>query len=739
MYKNIPEEMKHMKQWVCYKAMSRGEKITKVPVNPISGTPIDSNKEDNWLEFEEAVHYTGNKVVSGIGFVFTSEDDYVGIDIDGCVGENGQFNKIAEEILCQFEGRAYAEYSPSGKGIHLITKGIKESNRSKNSECGLEIYQNKRYFTVTGNMLEGFSEIHSSSDKINSICKIFLEKGEEEEKVLLIVDRKEKTDEDLLEIMFRSKNGHRLRSLYDGDWKGYYSSQSEADLALCNALAFYTKKDADQIDSLFRKSGLNTIKWDGIHYADGSTYGNVVIEKAIKDTDAVYNPSNDRSSVRTKETKNNMKGQANEFPHWYMKGSNSLTFMPGILAKHLQSKEKLIYSSEHFFQYENGVYQKIEEQQMKKKIQKHLLDEHSKSSHVRDTLEQLKNRVWYDGDLFDSPLLKNKINCKNGILNLTTRKMEEHSPELVTTIQLNANYNESASCPTFDEFINSSLSKKDVMIAQELMGYLLIPETVAEKAFILHGPGRTGKSTFLKLIEYILGKKNISNVALQDLSHQFKPSLLFGKLANIYADLPNKALQDTSLFKTLVSGDSIVAEEKFRSPFSFSNKARLLFSCNELPANYVDRTDGFYRRLIILPFLRQVEESKIDTALQFKLQNEADGIVRWALEGLERLITNNYQFTKSETTENLLFEYKKQSNNVIWYVTEFCELKVDGVEYSQNLYHHYKKTCLENNMQPISQTKFNKSLDMEYKRNVLKTEDSSKRIIFKGITIGKKL
>lgn len=739
MYKNIPEEMKRMKQWVCYKAMPRGNKITKVPVNPIKGTPIDSNKEDNWLDFEQAIHYTRTNLVSGIGFVFTSEDDYVGIDIDGCVDDNGQFNKIAEEILCQFEGRAYVEYSPSGKGIHLITKGMKESNRSKNSEYGLEIYQNKRFFTVTGNMLEGFSKIQWSSDKINSICKIFLEKGEEEEKVTLIVDRKEKTDEDLLEIMFRSKNGHRLRSLYDGDWQGYYSSHSEADLALCNALAFYTNKVADQIDILFRNSGLYRSKWDGIHYADGSTYGNVVIEKAIRDTEADYIPSNVSKSASKTDVKKSRSEQKNEIPHWYMKGSNSLTFMPGILAKHLQSEGMLIYTSEHFFQYEKGVYRSIEEQQMKKKIQKHLLDEHSKSSHVKDTLEQLKNRVWYDKDLFDNPLLKNKINFKNGILNLTTRKMEEHSSELITTIQLNANYNESASCPTFDEFINSSLSEKDVMIAQELMGYLFIPETVAEKAFILHGPGRTGKSTFLKLIEYILGKKNFSNVSLQELSHQFKPSLLFGKLANIYADLPNKALQDTGIFKTLVSGDTIVVEEKFRSPFSFSNKSRLLFSCNELPANYVDRTDGFYRRLIILPFLRQVEESKIDTALQIKLQNETDGIVRWALDGLARLIANNYQFTKSETTENLLFEYKKQSNNVIWYVSEFCELKVDSFEYSKNLYQHYKKTCLENNMQPISQTKFNKSLEMEYKRNVLKTEDTSKRIIFKGITIGKKL
>lgn len=156
---------------------------------------------------------------------------------------------------------------------------------------------------------------------------------------------------------------------------------------------------------------------------------------------------------------------------------------------------------------------------MKKKIQSKLIDEHSKSSHVRDTLEQLKNRLWHNGDLFKSPMLKNRINFRNGILKLQTRVLEEHSTDIFTSIQINANYSETAECLNFKGFIESVLSKEDQLIAQEMVGYLLIAETIAEKAFILYGPGRTGKSTFLKVVERLLGKKNISNVALQDLSH----------------------------------------------------------------------------------------------------------------------------------------------------------------------------------------------------------------------------
>ncbi|MFJ8513817.1 phage/plasmid primase, P4 family [Lysinibacillus xylanilyticus] len=748
MYRNIPEEMKNKKQWVCYKATPRGNKMTKIPINPISGNPIDSNRGDNWLEFEEAVQYTGTNVVSGIGFVFTSGDNFVGFDIDGCVEENGQFNKVAEEILHIFNAKAYAEYSPSGKGIHVIAKGQKLTERSKNSLYGLEVYDDKRYFTVTGNMIEGLEDIKWCNNEINEICNKYLIKEEKEQQMTLIVEditSFELSQEDILELMFNKKNGGRLKSLYEGNWKDYYNSQSEADLAFCNALAFYTQKNSNKMDQLFRRSALFRKKWDEIHYADGRTYGNAVIEEALDGTHITFTPSKivnqDKNTKQIEsgiEVKRISKSTDIELPKWYVKGTNSLSFMPGILAKHLQETQNLIYSSERFFQYNKGVYYEIPIQKMKKEIQEHLLEEHSKAHQIQDTLEQLKNRVVYEGDLFDSPILRNKINFKNGIFNISSRTLELHSPEIITTIQINANHDDSADCPNFIHFINESLTEKDVLIAQELLGYLLIPETLAEKAFILYGPGRTGKSTFLKLVEFVLGKKHISNVPLQDLSQKFKTGLLFGKLANIYADLPSKALQDTGIFKTLVSGDTIVAEEKFQAPFSFSNKARLLFSCNELPANYVDRTDGFFRRLIILPFLKQVEESKIDTGLLNKLQNEVDGIVQWALEGLIRLTDNNYQFTKSDTTQNLLNEYRKQSNNVIWFVEEYCELSVEALEYSINLYQQYKRTCLENNMQPISQTKFNRSLEMEYGRNVIKTEDSNKRVIFKGIRTRKK-
>lgn len=740
MYDNVPLELKQMKQWVCYRAIQKGERVAKVPVHPSNGKAMDINNKENWFTFAEVVQeiINGNEHVSGIGFVFSESDPYVGIDLDYCINEEGNFSSLAQEVISMFVGKAYIEFSPSMRGIHIIAKGKKPCELSKNAKIGIEVYDQKRYFTVTGNQISSAAILFECQKELQAIYEKYLIKKEDDTRMTTMTKNKKAsntlTEDQLLDIMFSRKGGDRLRSLFDGNWESYYSSQSEADLALCNALAFYTAKDANEMDRLFRKSGLFRVKWDQIHFSDGRSYGDSVIEKAIADTTIVFEK---RESITSPTISKEERKLSNEslYP-WYEKTQTSMRFKPGVLAKHLAETTNFVYSSERFFMYENGVYKVVSNLKMQSFIQKYLIEEYSKSHHIYDTLDQWKNRIIYEGELLDNPQLVNMINFQNGMFDLNTKSLIPHTPLFYTAVQINADYNPSADCPHFKNFIQNSLEPNDALIAQELMGDLLIPSTVAEKAFILYGPGRSGKSTFLKVIEKILGKDQISNVALQDLSMRFKASLLLGKLANIYADLPSKNISDTGIFKTLVSGDTIVAEEKFVKPFPFSNRARLIFSCNELPGNYVDRTDGFYRRLIILPFLRQVPENQIDPFLLQKFQQEQDGIVQWALQGLYRLMANNFQFTKSESNKTLLAEYRKQSNNVIWFVEEHCELIPNEIEYSIVLYQHYKRMCLENGLQPISQTKFNKSLVNDYPKQLLRTEESkTKRVIFKGIKI----
>ena len=122
----------------------------------------------------------------------------------------------------------------------------------------------------------------------------------------------------------------------------------------------------------------------------------------------------------------------------------------------------------------------------------------------------------------------------------------------------------------------------------------------------------------------------MSNVSWQALNERFKTAELFGKLANIFADLPTKNIDDNGIFKALVGEDYLTVEKKNRDPVSFQSNARLLFSCNSIPKNYGDRSDGFYRRLIIIRFNHAVPQEKKDPNLLDKFRVEADGIFLFA-------------------------------------------------------------------------------------------------------------
>ena len=122
MFENIPQQLKEMNQWVCYQAIPKGERITKVPVNPSNGKAIDVNNKENWLTFNEAVYEIkqGNNRISGIGFVFSDHDPFIGIDLDDCINEKGELSSLANEVVQSFANKAYIEYSPSGREFTLL-------------------------------------------------------------------------------------------------------------------------------------------------------------------------------------------------------------------------------------------------------------------------------------------------------------------------------------------------------------------------------------------------------------------------------------------------------------------------------------------------------------------------------------------------------------------------------------------------------------------------------------------
>lgn len=424
--------------------------------------------------------------------------------------------------------------------------------------------------------------------------------------------------------------------------------------------------------------------------------------------EVVRNFKKERGNKAKSKNKSKPKNSGN-LP-WYEEQEKGLKFLPFVLAKHLSETRDVYYGGESFLIYENGVYNISGEKEAGRIIMDYMLPNYCIMASIRDCRDQWDILVSKDFDDFNrNPYL---VNVRNGLLDIRDMSFKEHTPSYLSTVQLNVEYNPQVDCPQFKKFLNEVLDCKLIPLVQEIVGYLLTTNTASQKAFVFWGPARTGKSTLLWVVEYLLlGKKNVSNIPWQEIGDKFKTAELLGKLANVFSDLPSKSIDDTGIFKVVTGEDYLMAEKKNKNPFKFKPFARLVFSCNELPRNYVDRTEGFYRRLIIVPFNRQIEKNKIDKSLKYKFQREKEGIFNWALEGLKRLYENNFEFSENELTDGVKKEYKRENNNVISFVEECCEL--DGLFSCSRIeiYEAYKEFCVEAGLKALSQIKFNKELE----------------------------
>ena len=292
---HIPEELRKLPRWVCYRLVpdKDGGKPKKMPINPANGKNAKSNDPTTWTDFETAFEAVDKYGYTGLGFMFTKEDGFVGVDIDHCYdAETNTFNEIASVILAKQP--TYAEFSPSGDGVHLWFKGTKPEGSSKNTDTGVEMYDSVRYFTVTGKKLpEAPDTISADEGTLAWIHANYIAKKQKMKKKSKRTGTPQKlTDEEIIEKASSSVGGETFVKLWEGKWDGDYPSQSEADMALCMKLAFWSGKDKEQMDRLFRKSGLFRTKWDEKHHADGSTYGEETLKKAIESTAEVYSTGN---------------------------------------------------------------------------------------------------------------------------------------------------------------------------------------------------------------------------------------------------------------------------------------------------------------------------------------------------------------------------------------------------------------------------------------------------------------
>lgn len=672
------------------------------------------NNPQTWCDYQTAANAHIKKGdFDGIGFMFTAiGKEYVlfGVDIDTHTGDN----PLLDEIQELFSG-TYAEISPSGNGVHIIAKAKKSSipavwnekkskftiapcyymnSRKSEVECYIGGLTN-RYFTFTGNKISDTDEIVDKTDELLAFLDKYMKRQ----------DNKPKTDNkpvahspapiatldtsELLEKARNSQNGAKFSALYDrGDLFGF-NSQSEADLALCDSLAFWLGGDPHKIDEAFRNSALYREKWERADYREET------ITKAIASCNGKYY---EPKAPKAKATSNNKSENAPkppkpEYPDFINLAfdKDSCTYYTDsvncpLLADYFRKNYKYFFVSNRdgsgdfkIFYYNNGVYEEIDKRKFIGYIKQPVLDvapELEKSRYF----EEVYNLLTTDNFSYKPNWIMNAderhINFKNGILDLETMQLSPHSPDFISTIQITTEFVGNVPTPTFDKFLDEftegDFESKQALL--EVMGAAIsnVHGYRFKQALFVLGEGNSGKSVLRSLTEKLIGKLYCSGGSIAALESRFGRMLMYNKRLYGSPDLGTMNVSQLEMFKSITGGDTIPFEPKGKEAFEYKYLGMMWFGCNEMPRFGGDRGEWVYKRMLLVLANHIVPPELQDKQLVDKLYAEASGIVYKAVTALKNAIAKGYRFTEPTKSEAVKREYIKENSPYLSFFEECC-------------------------------------------------------------------
>ncbi len=301
LFENIPEELRLRAQWVGWSFVRKDEdeRWAKIPFNARTLKYAKTNNSRSWSTFIEAMAAFKRGGLDGIGYVFSSDDEYAGIDLDNCLDAEGSITSpLAREWANKLQ--SYTEKSPTGTGLHVIVKAVVGAGLKRG---GIELYDRARYFTVTGYRVgDEEREIHSRQKLVDKLKSILTPdrppKVEHQQATIDDVPPEQAssngkpatppvTVDEMLEVILRSKQAAKFSQLNDGD-DSEYDSPSEADQALCSIAVFWDESGV-LVDEVFRRSARMRPKWDVVHNGNGETYGQMTIATALRGCTKFYN------------------------------------------------------------------------------------------------------------------------------------------------------------------------------------------------------------------------------------------------------------------------------------------------------------------------------------------------------------------------------------------------------------------------------------------------------------------
>lgn len=732
---NIPAELKLIRRWLLWKQEYRNGKLTKIPYQA-NGRPARVNDPSTWTDFNTAllVYQTGG--YDGLGITLSKDDDLIGVDLDECLNpETGELDPDAAQIVADLPG--YWEVSPSGRGLRFFGFGtLPQGGRRKGK---VEMYEDGRYLTVTGNRFNGHDSLtHITTEVAAVYARIFIPIT-----AVKAMDSKSGPagalnldDAALIEKATRAKNGREFAQLWAGDTSLQGNDDSAADLALCNLLAFWTNGDAERMDRLFRQSGLMRSKWDS--QRGESTYGKTTIDRAIAGTGQGYSGR--------KPTAEKPLGKKPAFDLEPLPGID-LAVINAQLAAFFQTdlgnSERLVarHGRDLRYCFDFGKYlvwdgerwaidrdglsldkakdtarqMLAEAATLPDKEDSRKLANWSHRSQSRDRLGAMLHLAQPDVSVRPEYLDTHPwlLNVRNGTLDLHTGTLRPaHRADLLTKASP-VTYDPQATCQQWLAFLERIFDGNADLIryVQKAAGYSLTGLDTEECFFVLHGVGQNGKSTFVETLSALLGtdyaQQATPDLLMQKKQERHATELAVLRGARMVASVETgqgKRLNEV-LIKSMTGGDRIRANFMHQDTFEFRPEFKVWLSTNHKPV--ITGTDlGIWRRIRLIPFTVQIPDNERDGAFKTRLRElEAlSGILNWALEGV--LLWQKEGLKPPAAVLEATQAYREEMDVLAAWISECCVIHKLADAKAADLYRSYSEWCETQGERPESQRGF---------------------------------
>ncbi len=756
---NIPQELKNNASFCVWKLEKRRGKPTKVPYNPRTGQLAKTNDPSTFADFGTAMKAYAMGGWDGIGYRVS--EGIGAIDIDHCIREDGSLNDVAASILA-FLPDAYFEKSPSGTGLRGFFRLSPDFAYDKtiyyinNRQHGLEVYLpgvTNRFVTVTGDTFRSGS-VSRNDDALQNLLDTFMKRK------MQVSNRTVEpcsylTDEQVIEHASRSESGDKFKALMEGRWEEGYDSQSDADMALVSILSFWCGNVEEQIDRIFRTSGLMRDKWD--RQTGDRTYGQITIRNAVSTNDTIYTPIRDTESAETEFSDLDEEDTLPSFEPDLSKVTLTLEEMqPHTNPRYQRDEIGIGYAFADYFKpiarfdrergiwyvFDGKVWQPDENALAVAELAKRLADrlytfalqikdEDTRNRYIKrvQKLQMRKNRRTMIEDaksvypvphsVFDRNT--DLFNCQNGTLNLTTGEFRPHDPADFLTLMSGITYNPDATCDRWISFISEVMcSDADLAVyLQKALGYALTGDTSLECLFILYGAtSRNGKGTTMETFLRIMG----------DYGKTSNPEMLSTKFGNTNASGPSEEIArlagvrfvnisepekkitfNAALVKRMTGNDTLNARFLHENSFDFKPNFKIFINTNYKPS-VSDMTLFYSNRLKLIPFKRHFEEHEQDKGLKnfFAESANLSAIFNWCYEGYRLFRASDLADPAAVVAATK--EYQEESDRIGQFVDAWLE---EGEAYevrTSAAYKLYGEWCDKYGYRKENSTNFNNAI-----------------------------